>query len=219
MKIIVGCPVASRAWCLQRWLDSIHNQTVPVEIHCLVSESNDGTETILAKNDVSLIYDVTPPRNKIDIDKHYWGDLGTYAYMATIRNRLVTHIQQQNADYFFSLDSDILVPPTCLEQLLEGIDKWGGIAAPFVSMSAQQIVPNAMHWVHPGVARRVEQWDRTTYVDVVMAAMLLDSQAMECRWAPHPQGEDLGFCLDAAEKHIPIWWNPTIKCTHLMEHS
>ena len=52
--------------------------------------------------------------------------------------------------------------------------------------------------------------------DTLAAAIVVDRSGMEGRWSEHPQGEDVGWALDAERRGIPRWVDPTVRCAHLM---
>lgn len=220
MNLVIGAPCKDRAWILPEWLYAIESQGVEADIICLVSASEDGTEEILDKAEgLTVLFDDRPGRNTTEIDGHAWGDLNTYAYMSSLRNRLVDEAIAYQADYFFSLDTDIILPPGALLQLLDFAEKHPGVVAPAVNMTTGTTAWNTMDWVDretPGMAHRPVVDPQGGRVDVIMAAMLLDRSGMECVWGAHGQGEDVGYCLDAARRQVPLWWLPSVKCEHRM---
>lgn len=218
MHIVIGCPIRNRAWVLPEWLEAIRRQNIKVDIVCMLSPSEDETEKILRDNDVLVLNDRRPGRDQREIIAHGWGDLDTYAYMASLRNKLIKYAQYVDADYFFSLDSDILLPFEALERLLEYAKTHPGVVAPAVNMVFNGTQWNTMNWVRsqPGRALRENRSPQTGRADVIMAAMLLDRSAMQCAWAAHEQGEDIGFCLDAEAKDVDRWWVREVWCEHLM---
>lgn len=221
MNVVVGCPVKDRAWVLGEWFDAIQTQGVEVSVITLLSPSQDNTELILRDRGAHIIYDEEVGRSTTDIDNHIWGDQSNYEYMANLRNRLIDTCVSLDVDYFFSLDSDIILPPNALTQMLQFAESHAGIVAPAVNMVTGSPVWNVMNWVdkyRPGRADRTVVPIARGQADVVMAAMMLDRDGMRARWESHSQGEDVGFCLDAYSKQIPCWWLPEIICEHWMRH-
>lgn len=218
MKLVIGCPIKDRAWCLPQWWQAIEDQDVEHEKVCIYSESADETLQLLKDNDVTVLVDDRPGRRRNEIDGHMWVQQ-RYEYMSSMRNRLIEYCLEHEADYFFSLDSDVILPPKGLQQMLRFAETHEGVIAPAVNMTTGQIAWNVMAWKdreHPGVANRNAGEQQTGPADVVMAAMMLDRRGMECRWQSHTQGEDVGFCVDATAKDVPRWWLAEIHCTHLM---
>jgi GT2 family glycosyltransferase len=129
------------------------------------------------------------------------------------------HVIAMDADYFFSLDSDIVLPNGCLQQLLDYMHAGHpGIVAPAVNMALNARAMNVMRWAdrnRPGIVNGNRNLPDGPN-DVVMAAMLLDREGMRCRWSHNIGGEDIGFCLDAVEKNVPRWWLSSVRCQHMM---
>jgi hypothetical protein len=219
MNVVVGMPVKDRAWILPEWFDAIYSQGVEVDIVALVSPSEDGTEGLLRAEQITVVEDDRRVRSTLEIDGHLWGSLDTYAYMAGLRNRLTDIAIEREADYFFSLDSDIILPEGSLKYLLDFAAEHPGVTSPAVNMTTGDTAWNTMSWTDrdfPGMAYRPSKRPTAGQVDIVMAAMLLDRTGMECIWQAHGQGEDVGYCLDAYTRQVPLWWVPEVQCEHRM---
>jgi hypothetical protein len=217
--ILIACPIKDRGWAVPHWYRGIEEnmEAAPIHVAALLTESGDDTEELLKKRDVELFYDDEPGRLPWQIDTHIW-DLERYAYMARLRNRLVELALEMDVDYFLSLDSDIILPPGGLEVILDYAVAHPGVVSPKVQMGMTSSAWNTMHWtdpLHPGRANR-HRTPEEGRADVVMAAMLLDRSALECRWQGHDSGEDIGFCLNAEARGILRWWLPSVQCRHLM---
>jgi hypothetical protein len=200
-------------------LQALEQQDVTFEVVALYTASEDDTEQILKDHGVEIHYDESPGRPRHKIDGHNWGTLDQFEYMATLRNRLVDICIEKDADYFFSLDSDIILPLNALESLLAFSQSHPGVVSPAVNMTINQTAWNMMRWNGLiGVADRTGRAaiGETGQADVIMAAMLLDRLGMTARWRPNPNGEDMGFCHDCEEKGVPRWWVREIVCDHLM---
>lgn len=224
-KLIIACPVKDRAWALPQWFDAIawrYNELrtpIDLDIVCVYTESEDDTEKILVEKEVTILRDERPGRAVIEIDGHCWGSENQYAYMADMRNRIIEHALEADADYLLSLDSDIIMPSMGLQHLLDYAQTHEGVISPAVNMAWGSVAWNVMSWVdasRPNLVTRNMLISERDPVDVVMAAMLLDRRGMEARWVGHPAGEDVGFCIDAEQKGIKRWWLPSVRCDHLM---
>lgn len=224
VKILIACPIKDRAWAIPYWYagieaNALHPDFNEVTVAALVSPSEDRTEEALEALGVEILHDSEPGRPPHEIDGHMWGVIGKFEYMARLRNRLVDFAIQGDFDYLFSLDSDIVLPAHGLEQLLYFSRTHPGVVAPSVNMAqGHGVVWNVMNWsnpVFPGLVNR-ETAPEAGQADVVMAAMLLDRSALECRWEAHMAGEDIGFCLQAEELGVKRWWMPEIRCQHFM---
>lgn len=233
MNVVVGMPVKDRAWCLPDWFKCVEAQEsddLQLKVFALYSKSEDNTLEILQEHDVEVFNDewddrpIPMGRTVNDIDHHRWGSLDTYQYMADMRNRLV-HLASlvPGMDYFLSLDSDIMIPEGGLAVLINNMKVRTGIIAPAVNMGRGQTCWNKMNW-EPGTnsaVRKSEDLGRYLAVkaDVIMAALLMDQSGLRAQWRSHPQGEDVGLCLDCEQKGIDRWWLPRLYCQHLMSRS
>jgi hypothetical protein len=220
MNVLIACPIASRAWAIPHWYQGIADNWDAADIHvaALLSPSVDDTREVLDAHGVEIIEDEEPPRPVHEINSHQWGVISKFEYMTRLRNRLVEFALEGDYDYFFSLDSDIVLPKYGLMKLLYYMRTHPGICSPSVNMVQDGVAWNVMNWSNPSfpmVANRttIPQAGRA---DVIMAAMLLDRTGLECRWEAHMAGEDVGFCLDAESRGIHRWWYPDVRCQHLM---
>lgn len=220
-RILVAMPVKDRAWAVPHWYAGIQenrNAADCVDIVALLSPSEDNTEQVLKECYVEVLYDEEPGRPVHEINSHQWGVIDKFEYMARLRNRLVDFALEGNYDYFFSLDSDIVLPKYGLMQLLYYMRTHPGICSPSVNMVQSGVAWNVMNWTNPhypmtAARSRTPQAGRA---DIIMAAMLLDKEGLECRWAAHMAGEDVGFCLHAESLGVARWWYPEVRCQHLM---
>jgi glycosyltransferase involved in cell wall biosynthesis len=223
MKIVIGCPVKDRAWVIPDWLRAIQDQEVDaeVEILCVASPSSDGTEQLILDGGGKLIMmkEHHYRRTKKDIDGHIW-NMEMYEFMSSIRNGLKNRaFSDFEADYFFSLDSDVILPKDGLAALLDYAQEHKGVIAPAVNMVARGAAWNVMSWVdsgRPSMAHRPIQEPQAGRADVIMAAMLIPREAKSVRWEAHRQGEDIGYCIDAARNRVKLWWVPTVRTSHFM---
>lgn len=219
MHLVVGMLVKDRAWVLPRWFEAVESQGYDIDMVCVASPSSDNTDEILRQHDITVIRDERPGRDVVDIDQHFWGSMPTYEYMADIQNKLLDYAREGEADLFFSLDSDIILPDNSLKQLIDYAVDHPGVVAPAVNLTTGEIAWNRMSWVNrdfPQMGERLLGQPTTGPADVVLAAMLMDKQAMECRFVAHPQAQDVGFCVLAEHLGIPRWWVHEVRCQHLM---
>ena len=230
LEVLVACPLKQRAWVIPEWYDAIVTQQayegIPFRelyVAALCSASDDDTEQLLLERGVKLIYDDRPGRKDSEINGHFWGDMATFEYMADLRNKLVEYALAADFDYFFSLDSDIILPPGALARILSFAQDHPGLVAPAVRMQFAQppdqpVAWNVMKWVDKERPTNATGRDSNPdgSADVIMAAVLMDRRGMEARWRAHQQGEDIGLCLDAHSKGIQRWWMSDIYCEHLM---
>lgn len=231
MRIVVGCPVAERGWALPQWLEAIHRQRfedVELRIVCLYTESHDDTLAVLQNGGAEVVYGPLPPRPRAKQRAHIWSyDDGDFAYMTTLRNALLEYVRDRHdPDYFFSLDSDVILPTKgTVHRLAWALEHEGADAiAPLVNVGDPPYPP-AWNFMHINTRQRtasrpdIERYalpDEPFPTDVIMAACLQNRRAQKVRWADHKQGEDIGWGLRAREKRVRVLVHPRIECAHLM---
>ena len=120
MRLIVGAPVANRAWSLPRYFECLAAQTRRPDGFAFIHSGRPGdatwrtivTETSRHGFDaLDLWHNPAPPHQRHD-DKRF-------ATLATLRNELLEVVRDSiQADLFLSLDTDILLEdPRTIEQL------------------------------------------------------------------------------------------------------
>ena len=217
MKLIIGCPLKDRAWILPSWFTALAEQGIEHEVLVLLSPSSDDTEQILLDHGAGIIYDDEEGRPLSEIDSHGWGSLPTYEYMARVRNRLKNEAFDKGADYFLSLDSDILLPAGGLASLLTFAETHQGVVSPAVNMATGTVAWNTMRWDGELGSPTRDRGELPGFeADVIMAAMLIDRSAKDCDWRHHSAGEDIGFCINARNLGVKLWWYPPVRCNHIM---
>ncbi len=237
-SVLIGCPVAERAWILERWLDAVEGMItlagVEAEIICVYTPSEDDTLPILRRRGVEVIRGPQLTRNRDRIDNHTWGDQnGEIGYMAHLRSLLQYEAARRSFDYFFSLDSDIIPTPHTLQVLIDHAERYqADVVAPLVDLNKENLDGRNPSW---NFRRRANyEWDdeHPQYdlyevptngdpfeADAVMAAMLLGPKAFNNQWEYHPQGEDLGFAKNATAAGLKQLVVPRMILPHVMRRS
>jgi len=214
LKIIVGCPISDRAWILPRYLECVHAQVVDADIellfHC--GKSSDNTEEIIKNSNAKKLLS-----NDIGIgsNKRTW-NMNRYKLMAGLRNRLLEEICRLDPDYYFSLDSDILIPEDCVARLLA---REKDAISPLMSMIPNGMCPNVMTFRENSAYRKKSYMfdGKPMKADVIMAAVLMNRRFYrKVRYREHKLGEDVGWSFDARDKGFELWLDPSIKVRHVM---
>lgn len=220
MQIVVGCPVHDRGWILERHLQSLMKMLVPedVELNFLyvLDHCEDNSREILERYHVSYLtyQDQTP-----HYSRHRY-DPSSYGHMADVRNYLIDAVLQTEADYFLSVDSDILVPQDALNTLLEDdkdivsmilCNQPGNLPRPAHNVMREGPSGNMVHiFDYPK--------DQLFSCDLTGACYLIKRQVLDAgvRYAQNPQGEDIPFCRTAKRLGFEIWCDSRVKPIHVM---
>lgn len=233
--VVFGCPVANRSWVIDKWWASIAAQTQCTDYRWKVvfvyTDSDDDTlgklEQMQDWHDVRIIDAGESPRTRDDMNAHRW-PLAHIERMAEWRNMILDYAIEEDAEYLFSVDSDIILPPRAFgnlsHTLRSRVDYGYAACAPLVNMASHidTFAYNYMSWVDGGVTAQATRSSVPTPTvtfpaDVIMAAMLIHRSLFEARWAPHEQGEDIGWSWHATQLGKRMYVDPGIVCNHLMK--
>ncbi|MFZ5823268.1 MAG: hypothetical protein ACOY94_02800 [Bacillota bacterium] len=220
--VLAGCPVRNRAWILPAYLAALEALDYPPERLCfafIINDSVDQTESILTE------FATRRPTRLVrrDLGHPRW-ERGYYSCknLALLRNLLLEEALAAGADYLFSVDSDILVPPHSLRRLLRAGKPVVGArvgndpgAAPGGRCNFLRFDPGRKRMVH---LTRFPP-DALIPVDVVGAAALIHRPVIEagCRYEPAFTGEDEGFCAQVAARGFTLWGDTGLQTIHRMD--
>lgn len=236
-NILISLPIYQREWILPKWIECIEAQNYPKDKLGFLFElgpDDDSTHNILWDWQTRTSYRVFDAQVRHDIvhntheDGHRTWSAEKYLNMVDLRNSLLERAtaMQDDFDYYFSLDSDLLLAnPESLNILVEAAQT-RDVVSPLSYMTPYDTnFPSAMSWVDEYkrvAARKLEEYklNDTFEVDIVMAAVFMSKPVFtNVRYRWHRQGEDLGFAqsLDAQGfKSYGVW---SVYCPHIMHKS
>jgi len=233
MKVVVGAPVAARAWSLPKWFQCIYSQTrVPDEFVFVIGEVGDDQSRQIIHDHVpqaKLSYAIDQTRYVPRMERASVETRFVYGDFAWRRNRLLQMVQKRDPDVFISLDTDLMLEdPTTIERLLELLER-APVAAPLTYLhptGAASECFNAGWWAggEPGSPDRA--WRRATAkeahgvipIDIPMAAVAMRRQVVEtAKYAFHECGEDMGFAQDLDRLGYECLWDTDLYATHYMD--
>jgi len=231
VKIAIGCIVRNRAWILPEYLTALAAiEFADKEFIFLENDSTDDTLRLIDQfmhreisrgNQVwlGLDYRLNPPGHR----RSEYG-LNSYERLASLRNLLLYMFQHTSADYLLSIDSDIIVPPDIVTKLLPLASEGAIVAAAIANIPGGKpdgrtpgnfMIESAGLLVHP------PEYPLTGTMDVTVtgAVCLMPRDIINAgvRYGPHPQGEDVPFCLSASRAGCRIMVNFDVVCDHRME--
>lgn len=233
MKLIIGCPIYDRDWIFPYWISSIQNQSVPLkDIGFVFVATTKDTQTI---NQLQQWRSFHPEVEVFDIVladnlnhfSHAEGQrswtISKYENMVNLRNILLTQVRKYQPDYFFSLDSDILIShPSTIELLIAHIKSGADAVSPLMFMTPFGVqFPSVMKWVDKpgGQAHRNHEFPLGSYfeADVIMAAKMMSKEVYNnVDYIIHQQGEDLGWSGECAKKGYKLYSASYIYAIHVM---
>lgn len=216
--IIVGAPVCEREWILRDWFDGLSHQEdfPPEEIEVVLNygKSQDLTRmSIIYEQMLGRFRKVTLLEDNTDdhIGHRLW-TLSRYATMTRLRNDLLAYVRQETPDFYLSCDTDMLLPPHTLRTLFEHLNTWDGIA-PLTFMTPHgEHFPNCM-----GLTGGRTVPETTTEQHAVFGTVLMTERLYRgADYAPHAQGEDLGWARNVQNAGLRLALCPDVRIKHCM---
>lgn len=216
--LLVGCPVQSRGWIMPSWLKAVQEarpQGWDMQFVFAKDKSDDSLVDFRTDRKVHIV-DVKD--QKRDYERAWNGD--RYHHMAFIRNRLLDRVKDINPDLFLSLDSDILVHPEAITNmiatLVEKDDKHrlaacGGLT--YLDETDPRIT-NAASLVGPNY-RRTQTKGRPK-VDVIMAIKLMNEKGFNTPYEWHLKGEDFGWSEAVRRNRCELVFDGRVGSKHVM---
>lgn len=215
MKLLIGCPVSNRGWILPRYIEHLTESSERAGIEpafVFLGSKDDPTRDVIDIEHTWISY-LEPLRE----DVRDWSHVnGRYHHMANVRNALLDTVVGIDPDYFLSFDSDILAHKDQVSVLLEKTDRFDLIGGKTF------MTPNGKH--HNSYAMftkdmRLRRGDSKGVhkVDVVMAIKLMNKDVYtNVRYVYDRNGEDPGFCIEAAAKRYKIGYTGEVASKHVM---
>lgn len=225
MKIVVGCPIRNRAWIFPEWLEHVRiafdvagvTPTWVFNIGLNRAGQDDGTQrmaTELFREENGMWTETYEPDHPVE--RTQWtGE--RYHHMVVYRNQLLSLVQAMTPDYFFSVDSDILLHPGALAVLLDSIDRRGFDAVggkTYLSTGSKHITTYANHAPSGGLQRQDQMG--TFPVQIIMAIKLMNPAAYQIPYAYDKFGEDIGWSDNARNAGLKLGWDGRLCSKHIM---
>ena len=217
MRLSVGCPVYNRMWALPAWEDWIlhacGNANVRPQFYFVGTSSTDGSREFCEERGK-----VIPAWEGLNLppEGRQWDDR-RYSHMAWLRNHLLREIRKDEPDLFLSIDSDILLHPKALSNLLETIENYDAVGGKCYLTPQPTKVPNYGQRTVSGGYRRPDTNPGVMKVDVLMALVLMTPEAYAVDYTFHKQGEDFGWSENARLRGLRFGFDSRLTSKHVMK--
>lgn len=233
MKLIVGCPIYKRSWIFPYWVYCLENQSIPLsDVGFVFETSPDDSETLdylkrwrSGRKDIpvfEIIERSDIPHFEHEKNSRQW-TMSKYHNMVEMRNNILSKVREYNPNYYFSLDSDVLLKhPSTLELLMAHVDSGADAVNTLMYMTPFGTqFPSVMTWKNDeeGRAFREESYPLGSFFksDIIMAAKMMSHDVYHnVNYEFHVQGEDLGWSLDAKRKGYDLYCASYIYTPHIM---
>lgn len=227
--IMIGCPISNRRYLINRHLESLYKLDYPknkIKLYFLVNNCNDGTDSELRdfRNRYKNEYmDIVIEKYNMSYrkDMRVTGHRDeTYRRLSELRNYVLSKV---DTDYFFSVDSDIMVSDNVLIELLKAekdiiaaVINNDRILRPYNDYP--QIRTNLLIHDGKGITHYLDfPLDEIVEVGYTGAVYLMTNKvAKEVKYDYSSLGEDIPFCENATKLGYKIYAHTGLWQEHIM---
>lgn len=215
-SLIIGCPVADRAWILPTWMDHVLTSLelaidiIEVRFIFVVPALDHSTQQCIKDLEaehglkVTILLSSEEPRS----DVREWG-FERYEHMSALRNILLARVRSLHPTFYLSLDSDILLHRDSIARAISRLTSMEVNAVGmklFMTPSGRE-APSYGRLVNGGGWMTRGDFSSWSVVDVVMAAVLMDRLAYEMvDYEADTQGEDIGWSKNLKAVGLKAGW-------------
>jgi hypothetical protein len=227
-NILIGCPVRNREWILPDYLKALENLDYPKEnlaFHFILNDSTDKSKEILLNWKYETMKDGYRYVRITELNFDYppdWGETRIttngssitrfnkgYKALSVLRNLLLDLAWLDiKSDYLFSIDSDIIVKPDILSNLL--------LAEKHIIAGLVKNDSSNYNFTPKGITPK-----GVREVDIAGAIILISRKVIDnkrIRYSPGKTGEDEGFCFSAKAQGFKSYILSDLQ-NHIMKRS
>jgi hypothetical protein len=223
-EIVVGCPVANRAWILPSWFAAVEEAcewalVTPTYVFVVPKSDTDTLDTIHDHRRATgreVLFDLT--NEDPSLAQRNWWKQDRMRHMADLRNRLLALVRPIEPDIFWSLDSDMLSDVDALQFAVTALADYDAVGMrAFMTMTGTDHTSRGQ--IVNGRLRNRLDCVGTFQVDCIMAAKVLSPRAYAIDYVANDQGEDIGWSMAAAAAGLRLGWTSYATCRHVMTPS
>lgn len=218
-SVLIGAPVFQRAWCLPAWFDHVEKACVEADVapqFVFVGDAERDPDTwavIAERADQLMRVYVTEETRTADVRD--WALAPRFHRMVELRNALLDEVRAIGPEWFLSLDSDILLHPQALVNLLESVERFDAVGGR-AYMSPGTACPSYGSLVYAGGLHRPD-FTGVAAVDVIMAVKLMTPLAYAVDYEWHHLGEDIGWSVACRRVGLTLGFDGRVAQKHLMD--
>lgn len=208
--IIAGCPISGRDWIAKSWVNAL-------ALSCDIAGQQLMIATVVPQHDVETTVALQEACETLDIELltyfmdeddivegRDWTMHGRFQHMVNLRNTLLFYVRLLGPSFFLSVDSDILLSPEAVSDMMEDLEKYDAACnKTWLSRTSNNIVNGGNIDRLTGGLRR-SNTDGVTAVDIIMAIKLMSPDAYSVDYQWNDKGEDIGWSLAAKEAGLKL---------------
>lgn len=233
MKVLIGAPCRQSPEIFTEYLENLDNLEIPegVEVtRFFILHNSPELLPLLINKPNTIVAEYQSDDTYIkDEETHKW-DWGNLASVARMKNAIIDFARENDFDYVFFVDTDVILHPKTLVTLIEA--QKDIVAEVFWSKWTPEDIyaPNA--WDYNAYelksADRLAEWRVPGLYQIGMtgACILLSKPVIQnptVHYGNIPNlliwGEDRHFCIRAAVNGYEIWLDTHYPCIHLYRDS
>lgn len=221
MKLLVGCPIWHREWIVDEWVDSVVLSAKYADIKpqfLVVCDPRDPTSdklTEICKKRRLGLKQIFVEENRPPTDKRQWTH-ERFAHMVYLRNTLLKGVRRLGPEYFLSLDSDILLAPETIHNLIESSADYDAVGGKCYMTTRGKQVPSYAMFKPGSTSLRRSECSAVMRVHVIMAIKLMKPEAYKIDYTVDRHGEDIGWSLAARVGGLKLGWDGRVANKHVM---
>jgi hypothetical protein len=216
--MIVGCPAYKRAWILPQWYENVIIAAREASVHDLafvfVLNKNDEETITCIEQLIKLPTKLVIVEQKFAKDDHLW-NFNRFNEMVMLRNELLKTVRAIDPDLFLSIDSDILLHPKSIKNMVESLERFDTVGGKCYMQDRGTFSPSyAMLGQTDNLVR--PDTDGVIPVDCIMAIKLMTKPAWWVEYSYHDKGEDIAWSKNCRERGLKLGWDGRNCSKHVM---
>lgn len=219
MDVLVGCPAARRGWILPRWAEHVDkaasNAGLAVRYIVAADPADDAWDALEPVADRLTRVEIVDDRER---DERDWGAPGRKQRITDVRNELLVAVRREGPDVFLSVDSDMLLHPDTIGNLLETLVAYDVVGG-YAYMSDTRACPSWGRVTASGALDRVDTPGYVGPVEVVMGIKAMKPWAYAVDYRYHDKGEDVGIAVAWRDAGITVALDARVTSKHVMHPS
>ncbi len=220
MRLMIGCPVKSRDWILDRWFD--HTEAaLPVDVtprYVFVGDPIIDNWTFKIINQRAPAATIVPvTEGNLGTGRRDWSNPQRIEHMVVLRNFMLAEVRALKPDLFLSLDSDILLHPNGISTLIDAIGQGWDAVGGKCYLDPGISCPNYAMLGRNGNLRRTDAEGGLFPVDVLMAVKMMSPAAYAINYRAAKSGEDEGWSRNCTEAGLKLAWDSRVINKHVLQ--
>ena len=224
-RLVIGCPLRGREWMIKPWFEAVVASATKTDINfcfAFVIDEGDGIAPLVREYcyhyELPAYYVEFPPyMGPQQGVEHHW-NVEKIQYMVDLRNQLLALVRNINPDFFFSLDSDIILKENVIGDLLEACSLYDAVGGK-VYLAKQARLPSYGNLIRENLNMLRPDVDTLIPVDIIMAAKMMTKPAYMVDYKFEPRGEDLGWSANVKDAGLKLGFDGRTVSKHIMDQS